>query len=97
MRIACGWCGRATGGVPPCGHCGRDPWLPWTQRGLDAPQQAEHAPGRPTLDEEDVRRTYREAHAALVAEGKQPTVEAIAERLDRAPRTVREWRKKFAL
>lgn len=97
MKVICGWCGRLARPDGPCGHCGRDPWLPWRQRGLEPAEVADPAAGRPELDEEDIRRRYRDAHAALVAEGRAPTVEAIAERLDRAPRTVREWRRKFAL
>lgn len=96
MRIACGWCGHPTTPAA-CLYCGRDPSLPWVQRGQAPPVVPEHAEGRPALDERDVRRRYEEARDALVAEGREPTVEAIAERLDRSPRTVREWRQKFAL
>ena len=96
MRIACGYCGHPT---PPegCIYCGRDPALPWFQRGRKPPEVGEHESGRPALDERDIRRRYQEAHDALVAAGREPTVEAIAERLDRSPRTVREWRQRFAI
>ena len=95
-RIACGWCGHPT--VRGCClYCGRDPALPWAQRGVEPPEVIEHESGRPALDERDIRRRYEEACDALVAEGRKPTVEAIAERLDRSPRTVREWRAKFGL
>lgn len=96
MRICCGWCGRPAP-RERCVYCGRDPALPWLQRGKEPPALADHESGRPTLDERDIRRRYQEAHDALVAQGRTPTVEAIAERLDRSPRTVREWRAKFAL
>lgn len=95
-RIVCGWCGHPTPD-PRCAYCGRDPRLPWRQRGAEPPSEAEHEPGRPTLDEADIRRRYDEARKALIAEGREPTVEAIAERLDRSPRTVREWRARFGL
>lgn len=95
-RIACGWCGHPTC-RERCLYCGRDPVLPWTQRGLVPPEVTEHEPGRPSLDERDIRRRYQEAHDALVAAGRKPTVEAIAEQLDRSPRTVRDWRTKFGL
>jgi hypothetical protein len=95
-RIACGWCGHPTP-AGRCLYCGRDPVLPWFQRGREAPVLPEHESGRPTLDERDIRRRYQEACDALVAAGREPTVEAIAERLDRSPRTIREWRAKFAL
>jgi hypothetical protein len=38
-----------------------------------------------------------DAGAELAASGHEPTVEAIAEKLDRSPRTVRAWRQRFAL
>ena len=96
MRIACGWCGHATR-PEACLYCGRDPSQPWVQRGLEPPVIAEHEAGRPALDERDIRERYEHARDALVAEGKDATVEAIAERMDRSPRTVREYRQRFGL
>ncbi len=95
-RIVCGWCGNATD-VGACLYCARDPEQPWVQRGQSAPVIADHDTGRPALDERDIRQRYAEAQHAIEAEGRAATVEAIAERLDRSPRTVREWRRKFAL
>lgn len=94
--IECGWCGAAT--VPDrCGACDhRDPAAPWLHRDMTPPIIAS-ASGRPVLDEHAIRRRYAEARAALSASGVTPTVEAIAEQLDRSPRTVREWRKRYGL
>lgn len=97
MRIVCGWCAHATP-AGCCDYCGRDPALPWRQRGT-VPPAADHDPehGRPPLEPREIRRRYDEARAALVAAGHEPTVERLAEALDRSPRTVREWRKRFGL
>ena len=97
MRIVCGWCAHATP-PGPCDYCGRDPVVPWLQRGA-APPSADHDPdqGRPALEPREVRARYDEARAALVAAGREPTIEAIAERLDRSPRTVRAWKQRFGL
>jgi hypothetical protein len=57
----------------------------------------EHETGRPSLDEQEIRRRYAEARAALVAANRPITIETLAERLDRSPRTVREWRQRFGL
>lgn len=92
-RVTCGWCGRIAE-PPRCGNCHRDPEAAWTQRGQEAPRSSE---GRPTLDADEARRLYGSARASLVADGRAATVEAIAERLDRSPRTVRDWRKRFGL
>ncbi len=92
-RIVCGWCGKVAE-PPVCASCGRDPEAHWFHVGQQAPRVAE---GRPTLDSDEVRRLYDDARAAVVATGKPPTVEAIAEQLDRSPRTVRDWRKRFSL
>jgi hypothetical protein len=54
-------------------------------------------PGRPALDGRDVRHLYDSAVSALLATGREPTVEAIAEKLDRSPRTVRGWKTRFGL
>jgi len=53
--------------------------------------------GRPALDAREIRLAYDEAKAQLAASGHETTVEAIAELLDRSPRTVRAWRQRFAL
>jgi Homeodomain-like domain len=94
--IRCGWCHAATPDNAWCAVCSHpDPRIPWEQRNLPVPVlQTE---GRPSLDEQDVRHRYAEAKASLEAEGRSATVEAIAERLDRSPRTVREWRARFSL
>jgi len=94
--IRCGWCGEATEPVT-CGACGHDdPAKPWLQRAQEPPQIAVDS-GRPSLDEPVIRHRYAEAKAQLVADGRVPTVEAIAERLDRSPRTVRLWRARYSL
>lgn len=95
--IHCGWCGVSTPDIDRCANCGhRDPRTPWEQRGLTVPTEAA-TEGRPTLDEHEIRARYAEAVAVIRAAGSPPTIEAIAERLDRSPRTVREWRKRFNL
>jgi len=53
--------------------------------------------GRHALDEAEIRTRYETARAGLTAAGRAATVEALAEALDRSPRTVREWRKRYAL
>lgn len=94
--IRCGWCNHPTLAEARCAHCGHvDPERPWLQRGETPP--AVVSEGRPSLDAGEVRRRYAEAKAELQADGKAPTVEAIAERLDRSPRTVRQWRKDYGL
>ena len=92
MRIVCGWCHHAT---PPglCDYCGRGAAVPWVQRGLSAPS-ADQTQG---LDAKGIRLLYDEARTALVAAGHVPTTEAIAEKLDRSPRTVRLWKARFGL
>ena len=97
MRIVCGWCARATS-PGQCAYCGRDPRLAWKQRGAQPPVADHDAEaGRPPLDAREIRRRYDEARAVLVTAGREPTVERLAEALDRSPRTVREWRKRFGL
>jgi len=94
--IRCGWCGEATEPVR-CGACGHDdPARPWIQRAQEVPQITADV-GRPTNDEAEIRRRYAEAKAAVVDAGRIPTVEAIAEGLDRSPRTVRTWRARYSL
>ena len=97
MRVICGWCSHAT---PPerCDYCGRNPVVPWLQRGTSAPA-ADHDPeqGRPALEPREIRARYDAARAELAASGRVATIDAIAERLDRSPRTVRDWKKRFDL
>jgi transposase len=50
--------------------------------------------GRPSLDAREIRAAYDEAVAAL---GHDATIDSIAERLDRSPRTVRAWKQRFGL
>jgi hypothetical protein len=70
--------------------------LPWTQRGLDPPI-ARADSGRPQLDEAVIRSLYQAARTALTAAGRPVTVDALAEELDRSPRTVRDWKQRFGL
>jgi hypothetical protein len=97
MRVVCGWCHRPT---PPerCDYCGHPPALPWLQRGLAVPA-ADHdaGAGRPALDGHEIRLAYDAARESLTMAGHEATVEAIAEKLDRSPRTVRAWKQRFAL
>lgn len=95
-RIPCGWCAKPTP-LGECQWCGRDPMLPWTHRGIEPRELVEHDAGRPALDERRIREQYDEARAVLQSAGREPTVEALAEQLDRSPRTIRDWRKRFAL
>lgn len=96
-RIICGWCNGATVNGGTCDQCGRDPCLPWTQRGRPPRVLPDPPAGRPILDGPAIRDLYASARAAILASGHEPTVEAIAERLDRSPRTVRDWRRRFGL
>jgi transposase len=50
--------------------------------------------GRPALDARGIRLAYDAARSAL---GPNATIEAIAEKLDRSPRTVRAWKARFDL
>lgn len=88
-RIRCGWCGHIAE-PPRCDYCGRDPELPWAQRGAPPPVVAPEAAGRPTLDAEAVRRRLADAREAL---GTGATQEAIAEFLGVSVRTVARWQK----
>jgi len=94
--IRCGWCGLATA-EGTCSSCGRDPSLPWRQRGKPVPSIGHHDPGRPPLDAHTIRSQYGAARQALLAAGRTPTIEALAEELGRTPRTVRDWRVRFGL
>lgn len=93
-RVVCGWCGGTTQPAR-CAACGRDPLVAWRHRGRDAPTVPDS--GRRPLDGAEVRRLYEEARFAVVSAGGLPTIEAIANRLDRSPRTVRAWRQRFGL
>jgi len=93
--ILCGWCGHQTP-RDRCTYCGRDPVLPWAQRGED-PEEIPETLGRPALDGDEIRRLYGEAATELRHLGRPVTVEALADRLDKSPRTVRDWRKRFDL
>lgn len=95
MRLICGWCGRPTD-EGECGNCHRDPTVPYLQRQARIPTIEAHE-GRPALDEADIRARYQSAVDEIERTGRPATVEAIAEVLDRSPRTVREWRKRFGL
>lgn len=90
-RIQCGWCGQPASRTA-CGHCGRDPVLPWAQRAQEPPEIRTDAAGRPVLDDRTIRRRLAEARIAIEEAGGTVTVEALAEHLDVAPRTVRRWR-----
>lgn len=97
QRIVCGWCGLPTDEAERCAECAHDPRTPWAQRGLPVPILHHGSEGRPPLGAAEVRERYLAAKTALEARGREPTVEAIAEELDRSPRTVRDWRRRFAL
>mgnify|MGYP001321498511 CR=1 FL=1 len=80
--IVCGWCGHPTDPATACGHCGRDPGLPYEQRGTRPP---------------DARRAMiAKAEAMLRASGERVTDEAIGEALGRDGRTIRRWRQQMA-
>lgn len=95
-RIVCGWCSQPAPDVGPCLHCGRDAALPWRQRAKQPPEIRTDAVGRPALDRSAVRRRLAAARQALEDEGTNVTVEALAERLDVSPRTIRRWQQMAA-
>lgn len=97
MRIVCGWCGLPTDEADRCAECAHDPRLPWIQRGVPVPSAPGSADGRPPLRQATVRERYLAAKGAIEARGREATVEAIAEELDRSPRTIRDWRRRFGL
>lgn len=80
--IECGWCGGETK-PGRCSACGREPIVPWTQRGLMPPAVTSSSRNR---------RLLAEAEKALREEGREPTVDRVAEHLGIDPRTVRRWR-----
>jgi len=94
MRVICGWCGRETVQYS-CDYCSRDPELPYVQRAVEPVTVTVEGPGRPELDEKTVRKRYDAAKTAIAHEGGIPTTEAIAERMDVTPRTVRAYRKRY--
>lgn len=88
--IRCGWCGHSTPS-DRCTYCGRNPTIPWEHRDLTPPVvDAPDAPGRPTLEAEEVRHKLADARRAL---GQRATNAALAEHLGIAESTVRRWRK----
>ena len=97
MRVICGWCHHPTPSGA-CDYCGRPAAQPWLQRGMAVPA-ADHdsGSGRPALDGREVRLAYDAAREDLLRGGHEATIEAIAEKLDRSPRTVRAWKQRFAL
>jgi hypothetical protein len=95
-RIRCGWCGLLTCSRDRCDECAADPVRPWFQRGVEVPVER-HDEGRPALDATAIRERYAAARAVVTGRGAEPTVEALAEELDRSPRTVRDWRRRFDL
>ena len=84
--IACGWCSQPTE-RDRCSHCGRDPVLPYLQRGIEPPVIDPNA---------EYRKRLSEASSELRARGQHPTAERIAEVLDVSPRTVRRWQQMTA-
>jgi len=78
--ILCGWCSALTDPFV-CGSCGRNPVIPWTQRGQLPPTEYE-------AKRIDARRRLSEARRAL---GPEATLDAIAEHLNVSSRTVRRW------
>ena len=97
MRVVCGWCRHPT---PPgaCDYCGRPSAVPWLQRGQAVPVADRDAgQGRPALDAREVRLLMDRAVSGLLAAGREPTIEAIAEALDRSPRTIRGWKQRFGV
>jgi hypothetical protein len=80
--IVCGWCGQPTTPGPACASCGRDPALPWTQRGLFAPLADKYA---------RERRLLAEAERDIRGQGLEPSADRLAERLGIDARSVRRW------
>ena len=86
--MICGWCGEPTRS-DPCSACGHeDTARPWIQRGQEPPLAR--------LDPVAIRRRLAQARRDIEAEGRRPTVAALAERLDVTDRTVRRWREMTA-
>ena len=88
--IVCGWCGKPSANWTKCSHCGHvGPSLPYTQRGETVVTVPSHAPGRPALDDTELRRR-------LASQGPNATDDQIAEHFEVDPRTVRRWRQKVS-
>lgn len=86
--IVCGWCSSATApGL--CSTCGRDPALPWLQRGSEPPDVKEQPAGRPRLDPAQIKHRLRLALKEL----PEATNAELAEHLGIGETTVRNWRK----
>ena len=81
--IVCGWCGQPA--TDTC-VCGRDPRVPWVQRGL-TPKVIEAKPGRPEIDANDIHHRLAQARAALPG----ATNAQLAEHLDISIRTLGRW------
>lgn len=93
--IVCGWCGHPSKEMTHCSACGHnDPARPWLQRGEQPPSLS--GDGRPGLDARSIRRRLAAAQRDLEEGGHAVTVEALAERLEVSPRTVRRWREMSA-
>jgi hypothetical protein len=84
--IVCGWCNADTA-PGRCSMCGRDPALPWVQRGSNPPV---------VTPADRYARFLAVATAAIQSDGLEPTIERLAARLDVDPRTVRRWRQMSA-
>lgn len=83
--IVCGWCGAGTE-AGACRSCGRDPAVPWLQRG-QTPQAFDAATER--VKEQQSR--LAAARRALTDAGVAITNAALAEELGVDERTVRRW------
>ncbi len=87
-RVECGWCGHPTL-EGTCSYCGRDPLVPYTQRGPPPTRLPAPEAGRPSLEE---RRGRNRLSMAAEELGPGATVERTAEYLGVSPRTVRRWK-----
>lgn len=83
--IVCGWCGHPTK-PETCETCGRDPVVPWEQRGLAAPK---FDPAAERAKEQAARLTA--ARRALIEAGAKITNAALAEAIGVDEKTVRRW------
>jgi len=63
--------------------CGREAALPWIQRNEEPPAVTSFARNR---------RLLAQAERSIRADGLEPTIDRLAERLGRDARTVRRWR-----
>lgn len=83
--IRCGWCGAGTA-HGHCEACGRDPVIPWEQRGLRPPEFDPEA--EKTAEQQAL---LAGARRALTEAGEKVTNAALAEQLGIDERTVRRW------